>query len=218
VSIYADFIKLISAAIFIILTGCGCGCAKFDYAGDGAFTDRGIYASSKRYVLDLGRIDFSVANKKTYVIGDLPNVDTLGLYLYFDKDNYPGLDEKLYKISTGSRIRILISSFETKSIVFKYSGVLYEDGKVNGKYFRRGISPAGTSYGYTEYIGFTIPYDFNDKIKVFGIETPFFDNFKRALEIEILEPIEFGGSDGVGTGAASNGGVVANIYIFGGDW
>lgn len=217
-SIYADFIKLISAAIFIILTGCGCGCAKFDYAGDGAFTDRGIYASSKRYVLDLGRIDFSVANKKTYVIGDLPNVDTLGLYLYFDKDKYPGLDEKLYKISTGSRIRILISSFETKSIVFKYSGVLYEDGKVNGKYFRRGISPAGTSYGYTEYIGFTIPYDFNDKIKVFGIETPFFDNFKRALEIEILEPIEFGGSDGVGTGAASNGGVVANIYIFGGDW
>jgi hypothetical protein len=218
VSIYADFIKLISAAIFIILTGCGCGCAKFDYAGDGAFTDRGIYASSKRYVLDLGRIDFSVANKKTYVIGDLPNVDTLRLYLYFDKDKYPGLDEKLYKISTGSRIRILISSVETKSIVYEYNGVLYEDGKVNGKYFRRGIPPAGSSYGYTEYIGFRIPYKFNEKIKVFGIETPFFDNFKRALEIEILEPIEFGGSDGVGTGAASNGGFVANIYIFGGDW
>lgn len=217
-SIYADFIKLISAAIFIILTGCGCGCAKFDYAGDGAFTDRGIYASSKRYVLDLGRIDFSVANKKTYVIGDLPNVDTLRLYLYFDKDKYPGLDEKLYKISTGSRIRILISSVETKSIVYEYNGVLYEDGKVNGKYFRRGIPPAGSSYGYTEYIGFRIPYKFNEKIKVFGIETPFFDNFKRALEIEILEPIEFGGSDGVGTGAASNGGFVANIYIFGGDW
>jgi hypothetical protein len=218
VAICAYSIKVISVAIFIILTWCSCVCAKFDYTGDGAFTDRGIYASSKRYVLDLGGIDFSVANKKIYVIGDLPNVDTLGLYLYFDKDKYPGLDEKLYKISTGSRIRILISSVETKSIVFEYSGVLYEDGKVNGKYFRRGIPPAGTTYGYTEYIGFTIPYDFNEKIKVFGIETPFFDNFKRVLEIEILEPIEFEGSVGAGTVAASSGGFVANIYIFGGDW
>jgi hypothetical protein len=43
------------------------------YEGDGAFRDHGVFASERRYDLDLGAIDITHAGKYTYTLQHLPD-------------------------------------------------------------------------------------------------------------------------------------------------
>jgi hypothetical protein len=59
---------LIAAAIAVV----GCSHAPF-YTGDGHFTDNGIWAYSRQYVIDLGPVDLSKLGKYTYQLSGLPH-------------------------------------------------------------------------------------------------------------------------------------------------
>lgn len=51
------------------------GCPTTKYSGDGTLLDNGVTAASDRYVLDLGVIDLTRQDKKTFRIAGLPKAN-----------------------------------------------------------------------------------------------------------------------------------------------
>ena len=49
-----------------------CGYSERSYRGDGTLVDRGWYAGSDRYVLDLGVTDLTKAGRRLYTMANLP--------------------------------------------------------------------------------------------------------------------------------------------------
>jgi len=187
--------------------------AGFNYDGEGVFTDYGLTASSDRYVLDLGKIDLSKINEKNIIIGDLPNDNTLGFYLYFKINGE--LDPNFWHRFTKIKIDIVISIIDTNIVVYKYNGVMFEDGISDGVYFRKGLLPVETTFMGYKTVGFTIPYYFDDKKTILGFKTPFYKNCKRKIFLKILDPGETNRKE---SESHSNTGLVADIIISGGDW
>ena len=68
---------LILVAFAPFMSGCG-----QSYLGDGTLHDAGPFAASKRFVLDLGSLDFAAPSERTFHFSRLPGVEfTLGFYI-----------------------------------------------------------------------------------------------------------------------------------------
>ena len=184
---------------------CSCGVTKFSYSGgDGKFTDFGSSLGAGRYRLDLGKIDLSEKSKNIYLIGDLPN-ETLGLWLDYKSEEANNFQKIKYRISDVKiHIRIIIK--DTGNVAYEYLGNLYKDGYRNGEYYREGLDLLGGERAGYKKLSHKIQYSFNDKYKLYGIETPFFVNCKRIIEIEIIKPQQNKFKD------------TMDIVIFGGGW
>lgn len=198
----------------VLLAGNNC-LADFKYEGDGVFHDYGKLASNDRYVLELGEIDLSRRSEATITIGDLPNTQTLGLYLYFDVDEIYGAKADLWQLYSKVEVHLIIKVVGSEDAAFEYKGVLFEDGFSGGEYYRKGLKPVETTFRGAKCIGFTIPYYFDEKIDVFGVKTPFYKNHKRIISLKVLKPIVRNDS---GLRLTKDAGIVADLIISGGDW
>jgi hypothetical protein len=68
----------LTLAVFALLLAASCDEAK--YSGDGKFTDAGRLEASERFVLDLGGLNLTQPNTRTYRMASLPHdTFTLGL-------------------------------------------------------------------------------------------------------------------------------------------
>lgn len=184
---------------------CACSLNLFHYSdGDGEFVDAGPLEGSGRYRLYLGKLNFSKKDNKEYLIGDLPNENTLGFYLNIKLEQGITAVEVLSRLSVVKiKITIIIQNGEEKA--FEYSGVLFKDGYRNGEYFREGLSPGESYRDGNKYVALTVPYRFNERYKICGIETPFFRNVKRIIKLEVIEPL-------------LEDSIVADVVISGGGW
>lgn len=193
----------------------GCGFTKFHYSGDGEFTDNGPLEGADRYWLDLGKLDLSTKGTKRVLVGNLPN-DELGFYLIFPLPRELATKGPIiWSRFSNVQIRIKICREGSSEVLYDYKGVLYKAGHRDGKYYREGLDPIEGFQDSQKYIGLTIPYDFNDKYWIVGIESPFFKNIKRRIEIEVLEPMKDTNAE---LGIPPGIGVVADVVISGGGW
>jgi len=69
--------KFLPAVLALLLAA---GCYEARYSGDGKLTDDGPFAASERFVLDLGELNVTQPNTRTYRMASLPQETlTLGL-------------------------------------------------------------------------------------------------------------------------------------------
>jgi hypothetical protein len=66
--------RLLSIAL-IISAAFLSGCPMTKYSGDGTLVDNGSGAATDRYVLDLGSIDLTQQNRKTFRLAELPKAN-----------------------------------------------------------------------------------------------------------------------------------------------
>lgn len=177
--------RVISALIiFTVLASCNL--TKFSYEGDGTFDDYGPSTGNNRYRLFLGQLDMSRKTKHVFIIGDLPD-EPLVLSLVFKPENSNSAE--LLPVLSKVVIRVTVSRKETGKKIYEYAGVLYKDGYIKGQYFREGLEPAEIYNSSRQKCpGLSIYYTFDERLELCGIKTPFYDNFERIVEMEILEP------------------------------
>ncbi len=177
---------MIFVCIFLAAVLTSCNLTAFRYEGDGRFTDYGPSTGNNRYHLFLGQLSICKKAKHVFVIGDLPD-EPMFLYLVFKPENSDNV--KLPSMFSNVMIRITVSEKATGKKIFDYAGVLYKDGHKNGEYFREGLQP-GQIYDSSgqDLLSLSVDYNFDEKIKFWNIETPFYADLDRIVEIEILEP------------------------------
>jgi hypothetical protein len=76
--------RLTLFAFLVVLSGC----SHTGYNGDGQFTDNGVMAYSRRYVIDLGPVDLSKPGSYRYTLSGLPRAElVVGLRVFEETQN-----------------------------------------------------------------------------------------------------------------------------------
>lgn len=85
----------LSLATVTLLTGCF---YALRYTGDGQFTDHGIMAYSRRFVIDLGPVDLSYPGTYTYNLSGLPKAELVASIEVSEEDTNTWEKERSYPV------------------------------------------------------------------------------------------------------------------------
>jgi len=101
------------------------GCSAYD--GDGKFTDRGIFASHQRYILDLGPVDLTRTERQEFRIANLPTENfTFGLQLHNARWDQRNVHAKVRLALVNEKDETVFDVVETVS-KWTWSGARDED-------------------------------------------------------------------------------------------
>jgi hypothetical protein len=90
----------------------GCSYAPF-YTGDGQFTDNGLMAYSRRFIIDLGPIDLSKTGIYNYTLSGLPNAEFVISVRVVEKSN----NTLNTKPDYSALVRVQLEDSQNKTII-----------------------------------------------------------------------------------------------------
>lgn len=100
---------------FLMLLAVLSGCSHTGYNGDGRFTDYGVMAYSRRYVIDLGAVDLSVPGSYTYKLSGLPRAEfNVSIRVSEGKQNTWGGGANY-----PATVRVLMRTAEGETVIFE---------------------------------------------------------------------------------------------------
>jgi hypothetical protein len=167
------------------------GCRHTSYAGDGHFVDNGLFAYSRRYVLDLGPVDLERTGAQAYRLAKLPNAEfTIGIELVEARPN--GLTDA--RPDHRGRVRVELKTSQGETVILQDAPLeewvwMHASGDTTSRLYRRGESteiPLGDGTSRTVAVG---------EGPSGGWGTYFYSSSSEvyALKIDVLEPLKVTG-------------------------